>query len=145
LSGDSGHAKLYGGKGADTMYGDSGNDTLFSGAGADTMTGGSGHDTFVFQSIVGGSDTITDFHHGGSSGDVLNITDILKGFHLGTSVAANFIHIHSNGDGTSTLQVNPDGKGSDLHDVAHLNLDLSGVSVDSLIADGTIVVNQHLV
>ncbi|HEY8118077.1 MAG TPA: hypothetical protein VIE91_02425, partial [Methylophilaceae bacterium] len=47
----------------------SGNDTLDGGTGADSLTGGSGADVFIFSSISGGKDTISDFSS--ASGDYL--------------------------------------------------------------------------
>ncbi|MCC5669666.1 hypothetical protein LC653_39130 [Nostoc sp. CHAB 5784] len=55
---------LTGSSGANVLNGDNGNDALNGGVGADTLTGGGGRDTFIFQfgqSLVSGSDRITDF------------------------------------------------------------------------------------
>ncbi|MGF2038556.1 MAG: bluetail domain-containing putative surface protein [Nostoc sp. CmiVER01] len=55
---------LFGNSGANVLNGDNGNDGLNGGAGADTLTGGQGADLFAFQfgqSLVSGSDRITDF------------------------------------------------------------------------------------
>ena len=55
---------LFGNSGANVLNGDNGNDVLSGELGADTLTGGQGGDIFSFQfgqSLVSGSDRITDF------------------------------------------------------------------------------------
>lgn len=73
LTGDTGNDTLSGGDGFDFLDGGAGDDILnggdlgdiiIGGDGADTLTGGAGADVFVFnedESLVGSSDTITDF------------------------------------------------------------------------------------
>jgi len=64
LTGSSGNDILSGGAGNDTLNGGAGNDILLGGAGNDILTGGAGNDTFVFESILDGIDSITDFTSG---------------------------------------------------------------------------------
>jgi serralysin len=69
-----GNNLLYGNDGDDTLIAGSGNDILNGGVGIDTLTGGTGTDTFVFQfgqSLVSGSDRITDFAIGIDKIDLL--------------------------------------------------------------------------
>jgi len=63
-----GNDSLSGAGGNDTLLGGAGDDTLVGGAGLDVLTGGDGADRFVFETILGSSntgssnlDTITDF------------------------------------------------------------------------------------
>jgi len=64
ITGNSGNNMLSGGGGNDRLNGGAGNDILIGGTGNDTLTGGTGADIFVFESIYGGVDTITDFASG---------------------------------------------------------------------------------
>ena len=64
ITGNSGNNILSGGAGNDRLNGGAGNDILKGGAGNDILTGGAGADTFVFESLLDGIDTITDFVHG---------------------------------------------------------------------------------
>ena len=78
LQGQNGDDTLWGDAGDDTLAGGNGHDTLQGGAGGDTLTGGAGNDGFVFEEA--GSETITDFAFGISSGnkDVID----LRALHL---------------------------------------------------------------
>jgi len=64
ITGNSGKNTLSGGAGNDRLNGGAGNDILKGGAGNDILTGGAGSDTFVFESLLDGVDTITDFASG---------------------------------------------------------------------------------
>ncbi|MCM2472079.1 hypothetical protein HGO38_01105 [Rhizobium sp. CG5] len=64
LAGSNGANVLQGGAGGDALYGRGGNDTLNGGTGADLLAGGSGNDHFVFDTLLGGGDEITDFQRG---------------------------------------------------------------------------------
>ena len=85
LYGGSGNDLLYGQAGFDTVYGGSGNDQLFGKAMKDVLVGGTGNDTIetglgadavVFYSLDDGTDTITDFTHGGVQGDRIDLSAI---------------------------------------------------------------------
>jgi Ca2+-binding RTX toxin-like protein len=67
LNGGNGFDFLDGGAGADILNGGDLGDIIIGGDGADTLTGGAGADVFVFnqdESLIGSSDTITDFEVG---------------------------------------------------------------------------------
>jgi serralysin len=113
---------------------------MFGGAGADTLVGGDGEDVYVFQATQGGMDQVLHFHR---AEDALNITDLLKDYDPLTSDLSDFVKFTSDATG-STMLVNADGHGKDFIKVAHINMDLSGVSLDTLITEGSLVVNQHL-
>ncbi|WP_275575115.1 calcium-binding protein [Methylocucumis oryzae] len=50
--------------GVNVLSGLDGNDTLIGNDGSDTLVGGAGADTFIFETIQGGTDVITDFVSG---------------------------------------------------------------------------------
>lgn len=64
LRGDGGDNVLSGNGGSDNLSGADGADTLEGGTSKDTVTGGSGNDVFVFVTLQGGGDIITDFASG---------------------------------------------------------------------------------
>ncbi|MBW4418621.1 MAG: DUF4347 domain-containing protein [Myxacorys californica WJT36-NPBG1] len=61
LDGGIGNDILNGGASNDILIGGTGDDILIGGTGNDVLTGGIGRDQFVFDSLAGGVDTITDF------------------------------------------------------------------------------------
>ncbi len=74
LRGDINNNVLKGFGGKDTLQGGFGVDTLNGGAGRDVLTGGgTGDDTFVFDSLVGLGDRITDFGNDMADNDVIQI------------------------------------------------------------------------
>jgi Ca2+-binding RTX toxin-like protein len=75
LKGASGRDWLDGGSGNDQLNGGTGDDILGGGLGQDTLTGGQGQDMFVFTSLTGGVDHITDFN---PTTDVLDLRSILS-------------------------------------------------------------------
>ncbi len=81
LTGDGNANHISGGAGADTISGGGGIDTLTGGQGNDILTGGGGIDTFTWASrdLVGGhyTDTIKDFSISATSGDKLDLSDVL--------------------------------------------------------------------
>ena len=80
--GTSGRNRLTGTSGADTLQGLEAEDTLLGGGGNDSLTGGGGADHFVFNAVLSGIDTITDFNavEGGlAEGDVLEFVGLLTG------------------------------------------------------------------
>ncbi len=131
---ETGNDTLYGGAGNDTLYGEAGDDILAGGAGNDTLYGGSGADTFVFDSLVG-KDTVKDFQKGQ---DRLDISDILDGYDASDNLA-DFVKFAISGSNTD-IKVNVDGVGNDFVTIATI----AGVkitdSVDTLAANGTLLV-----
>lgn len=111
LYGGAGNDIIYGQEGNDTISGGSGNDIISGGSGNDIMSGGAGNDTFVWGANDAGTtsapaeDTITDF----SSGDVLNIADLLVGEESGD--ITNYLKVSQNGSDV-VINVSPDGSGS---------------------------------
>jgi Ca2+-binding RTX toxin-like protein len=132
LNGGANSDQLNGGAGSDMLFGSFGNDILNGGAGKDTLSGGSGADRFVFDSVDGIVDAITDF----GTGDVLAIGDLLTGFSAGQE--ADFVNLVSNGTST-TVQVDADGaaNGTTYESIVVLN-GVTGVTVDALVSAGQI-------
>jgi len=64
VQGETGNDTLFGGAGNDTVNGGGGDDVLDADGGSNNLTGGTGADLFVFQSLDGGIDTVTDFQRG---------------------------------------------------------------------------------
>ena len=145
LNGNADNDTLYGGAGNDSLEGGEGNDLLIGGAGADRLNGSTGHDIFGFVSIEGGRDTIFNFTRGGEEADYLNLTDLLEGFDPLTGLINDFVHLMQEGAKT-VVSVNSDGQGTDFTDVAAIyGTGLSGASAQSLLDDGTLIVNHSLV
>lgn len=119
----------------DTLYGGAGDDVLIGGAGADTLTGGAGRDVFVFDTMDGTKDTVTDFE-AGPGGDVLDISAILDGFDPQADALSAFVRLVASGS-DAVLEVNAVGSGGDFAAVA-LILGGSGLSLDDLAANGNI-------
>jgi Ca2+-binding RTX toxin-like protein len=132
LNGGANSDQLNGGAGSDMLFGSFGNDVLNGGAGKDTLSGGSGADRFVFDSIDGIVDAITDF----GTGDVLAIGDLLTGFSVGQE--GDFVSLVSNGTST-TVRVDADGaaNGTTYQSIVVLN-GVTGVTVDALVSAGQI-------
>ena len=124
--------QLNGGAGTDMLFGSFGNDVLNGGAGKDTLSGGSGADRFVFDSVDGIVDAITDF----GTGDVLDIGAMLTGFSAGQE--ADFVRLVSNGTST-TVQVDADGaaNGTTYESIVVLN-GVTGTTLDALVSAGQI-------
>lgn len=139
LYGGTGTDTLYGGSGNDTLYGESGNDILHGGKGTDRLTGGGNADTFVFDANdVGTKDTITDFKT--SQGDKINIHDVLEQYNPATDAIGTFVKLTTVGT-TTTLSVDVDGAhgSAGFVGIAEL-LNVTGVTVDQLIAGGKLIV-----
>jgi Ca2+-binding RTX toxin-like protein len=94
---------IYGGNGSDYVMAGNGNDTIYGGAGNDIMYGrggnalsGSDNDTFVWQRGDAGTaaalDIVRDFTAwNGTTGDRLNITQLLEGYTAGASNLAQWV------------------------------------------------------
>ncbi len=103
---------LYGEAGVDNLYGYIGDDILVGGTGADTLSGDAGADEFVFNAgdLGTGVDTITDFSK--TSGDAINVADLIEGFYDPMQHAINdFVSLSVSG-GNTTIAVDRDGTGS---------------------------------
>lgn len=131
---------LLGGAGDDVLDGGVGDDLLVGGEGADDLYGGQGSDVFLFESIADAGDTIHDFEMG-VDGDALNLTDVLEGFDPDLDDVNDFLALIDNG-GDTELQVNVDGQGDDFETLATFEGGLGGVSLDTLLADGNLVVDH---
>ena len=138
LWGRGGADTLSGGAGNDRLYGEGGNDVLIGGAGTDTLTGGAGRDRFDINSISEGLDTITDFARG-STGDRLDIRDVLVGYTSGSSNINNFVRL--SGAASTTVAVNADGVGTDFVSVATLqNVAFTSNLLNEMMANGNLIV-----
>ena len=132
LNGGANSDQLNGGAGHDMLFGSFGNDVLKGGPGNDTLRGDSGADRFVFDSVDGSVDVISDF----GTGDVLAIGNMLTGFSAGQE--AEFVNLVDNGTST-TVQVDADGaaNGSAYESVVVLS-GVTGTTLDALVNAGQI-------
>jgi Ca2+-binding RTX toxin-like protein len=136
LSGDQRANRLVGGGGDDRLEGGAGDDTLVGGAGADRLTGGSGRDRFEYANVNERGDTITDFARG-RGGDVLDLSDVLVGYHPGSSALSQFVRL-SQHDGSTFVSVNADGVGNDFVVLVMLQ-GVTGVTLNALVTDGNLL------
>ncbi len=142
IRGQAGNDILAGGAGADHLHGGAGDDQLIGGPGADLLEGGAGPDRFIYQSIADGTDVIQDFHtrdvQTGAPGDVLDVSDLLRGFDPASSDPDAFVRLSAQGNDTG-VAVSPDGHANDAVPLVTL-AGVSGLAVDQLIADGNLAV-----
>jgi Ca2+-binding RTX toxin-like protein len=137
LFGQGGDDTLAGGFGTDLLQGGAGDDQLNGGPGADRMRGGGGSDLFDYDSLADAGDTILDFDTG-AGGDSLLLADLLEGFDPATSDPHDFVSL-SEQAGDTLVGVNADGQDTDT--VALVTLaEVTGAALDTLIADGNVVV-----
>jgi Ca2+-binding RTX toxin-like protein len=122
--------RLVGTADANGLYGELGNDTL---------TGGAGSDLFGFNTFAGDGDVdlITDFQVG-VGGDILQVGNILAGYSNGDDIN-DFLRIALDG-GQTKVQIDVDGQANGVNfvNLAILNGISSGLSVDTLFANGQI-------
>jgi VCBS repeat-containing protein len=99
---------LTGTSGRDNLTGTNFPDTIIGGPGADNLTGGAEADRFVYNSIVDGGDTITDFTVGS---DKIILTNLLTGLgYSGTNpIADSVVRFSSSGTTNSLVQIDADG------------------------------------
>jgi Ca2+-binding RTX toxin-like protein len=136
---------IYGNGGNDILRGGAGNDKIYGGAGNDTLVGGAGKDTFKYDSPNDGADAIFDFQVGDTNilsatydadADVIDLARLLN-YNQGDDIN-DFITLIDNGiAGTTTLNINADGIGTDTDVTIHLTV--TGVSLTEMINDGNIV------
>jgi Ca2+-binding RTX toxin-like protein len=100
IVGNSGNDSLSGSIGNDTIIGGAGNDVLAGKNDNDTLTGGAGNDKFIYDSLYGGTDIITDFVGVGkgsnSSEAVIASVDTLQ--FTGVGSTARNLRLTQNGD-----------------------------------------------
>lgn len=153
IYGDGGDDVIVGGIGADILHGGAGNDELKGGDdndilyaedGTDWLYGEGGADTFVFQSLDADAyDQIRDFSI--ADGDKLNITDLLSGYTHGQDDINDFLIMNSKSSNVTNFIVSTDGSGDDFTAfVKVVGSDFTSLSVDDLISNGTLVVDQSL-
>jgi len=124
LTGNASNNRLEGNTSANTIDGGAGNDYIMGGGGNDTLIGGAGADTFAWhladQGAVGAPalDTINGFAY--SSGDVLDLRDLLQGERTSSGVTGsaasnvqisdllNFIDVEVTG-GNTVLHISSNG------------------------------------
>ncbi len=126
----------------DVLYGGAGDDVLYGGIGADLITGGGGKNTFLYGSILEGGDKITDFK-AGSGGDILNISNLLESYDPLNDDINNFIKLVERNNST-TVAIDIDGNGDNYASLATLK-GVHGLSVEGMIDDGNIVINQTVI
>ncbi len=133
LIGNSGNNTLDGGAGADTLYGDAGNDRLI---------GGADNDTFLFKAATAfsGTHTVSDFNV--AEHDVIDIHDILSGYHEGIDNLGDFVKIENSGL-NSILSVDIDGAGTAYgwQQVATLTGVTGLTDEDALVASHNLIVS----
>jgi Ca2+-binding RTX toxin-like protein len=123
---------------ANVLNGGAGNDVLVGGLDADRLTGGSGSDRFDYNSIAEGLDTITDFTRG-STGDKLDIKDVLVGYKAATSNIDDFVRL--SGATSTIVAVNADGAGTDFVPLATLsNVAMSAVLLSEMLGQNNLLV-----
>jgi trimeric autotransporter adhesin len=107
--------KIQGSFGSNHLFGLEGNDTLIGAGGTDTLIGGDGRDSFQRIKVPGeGIDVVADFQVSATTGDFLDITDMLtnsKGediFTEGSDDLSQFVHVVQSGANT-LVQVDANG------------------------------------
>jgi len=131
-----GNDVLKGGAGNDTMFGQEGNDQLTGGLGDDTIYGGSGADTFLFEAIADGVDRIKDFDL--AEGDTLDLSALLASTSATQATIDNFVFASVSG-GNTTLSVNLNGTGAAGATVIAVLEGVTGLNIDDMGNNGTIV------
>ncbi|WP_431206522.1 calcium-binding protein [Bradyrhizobium betae] len=150
LDGGVGNDTIYGNDGADSvrgragddiLHGGNGNDALLGFDGADTLYGDAGADQFFFFStdLGTGVDGIEDFSK--TSGDTINIADLLETYNPLTDAITDFIAT-SVSSGHTTIKVDLDGTGSaySMQDVAVVK-NTTWTNVADMISSGDLVVD----
>lgn len=136
---------LDGRAGDDIITGGNDNDTLSGGLGSDILIGGGGSDTFTYTSddYQNGIDIITDFismNPSDSSGDVLDISEVLCDFYSPTSNVQEFITLSDNGSDV-TIKIDRDGSGDNysFSDIVVLQ-DTGSMELTDLLNQGNIII-----
>jgi Ca2+-binding RTX toxin-like protein len=108
---------------------------LDGGRGIDRLTGGDGSDLFLRHALNEGRDVITDFQ-AGAGGDVLDISDMLLGFTAGNE--DQFVQCAASG-GATIIRVDANGSTGGAHFSDVFIISGGGPSLNTLIADGNLV------
>jgi Ca2+-binding RTX toxin-like protein len=125
-------SSLYGSADADYLNGNDQNNLLAGGGGNDILVGGDGRDIFVFDKDDGGGvDTILDFDKTATTGDVLDVSDLLVGYVDGGSDPLDFVKAETV-DGNTIVSVDSNGGGDSF--VAVAILQGVDVTINSLLA-----------
>lgn len=130
IYGHEGNDILTGGHDNDQIFGGMGDDVLFGGAGKDTLTGGEGNDTFIIGHLDH-ADTIKDFE----SGDVIDISTVLKNYDEVTDALADFVKFTDKG-AHSHMEVKD---GNKFKTAAIFQNAAGDLNLDDLIADNSII------
>ncbi|PCJ47382.1 MAG: hypothetical protein COA74_11720 [Gammaproteobacteria bacterium] len=136
LYGEAGTDVLIGGAGTDTLYGGDDNDILIGGTGTDFLYGQGGADTFKLD--LTSIDRLSDFD--ASEGDTIDIADLLIGYDSATDDINDFVTLVYRNAARTDIRVNDDGLGTDLPYVGIVFSDLTGETVNTLVASGTLIV-----
>jgi hypothetical protein len=138
-----------GGAGADNLTGGAGDDTFVGGLGADDIDiAAGGSDTLAYKSgeVSEGSDTVTGFQIGATSGggDVIDIHDVLASTPVSGSVdadaLADYVNINQVNSTTVQVQVDPTGNSAFASTLVTLTLTTSEtVTLQSLLQQNQII------
>jgi len=135
LYGGDGNDIFYGGDDSDTVWGGNGDDIIIGGNGRDYLNGEAGADTFYLD--LDEVDRIRDFDQ--AEGDRINIADLLDGFDSGTDDVNDFVDIVIRSSTRTDIRVDEDGQGGNFQYVGIIYGDLTGETVDSLVASGALI------
>ncbi len=97
----------------------------------------------VSQSVSASQSVSVSQEVSASSSSVINLTDVLEGQHGTVDDLASYVRVSADGHGNTVVQVDHTGTGSNFTDVAVMT-GVSGVSLDSLVADGSLEVGRFL-
>ena len=119
--------------GRDTLVGTAGDDRITGLAGADTLTGGAGADVFVFNNILDGRDTITDFAAGTDKLDLTAIATTLRTTYgaSGDLLANGYVRLVDTANGVE-VRIDTDGTAGAASPIALVLL--KGVSASQIVA-----------
>ncbi len=96
------------------LTGTPGDDLIWGSAGDDILTGNGGNDTFLYNSDNKSDDLIKDFtvSDGGDEKDSLDLSDLLVGFDVESSILSDFLEVTENSSNTLVkVDQNSDGSG----------------------------------
>ncbi len=129
---------LDGGAGSDYLYGGDGDDFLYGGGGIDMLYGQNGADTFIFEasSAFTDSDNVQDFDL--STGDKLDVSDLLIGYDALTDAITDFVQITESGS-NSYLNVDADGGADNFVQVAYIYNETGLTDEDALETSGNLI------
>ncbi|MDW8341772.1 MAG: hypothetical protein RMK73_09850 [Geminicoccaceae bacterium] len=138
LRGGDGDDVLHGGLGKDRLFGDAGNDLLYLGSGKDRATGGAGADVFVFLNGSRGS-ALADFSAAAGDRLVLLADQLFSDPEAVRADPEGFVRLLPARSG-ARLQLDANGGGDRFVTWATITGDLGSTDLDTLIAQGTLVI-----